>query len=398
MRVEPTPRSDLAPGALAGRYTVGDRLASGGMGEVRAGHDERLGRDVAVKFLHPELLGHDDARRRFEVEARAAARLVHPNVVTVYDCGEEAGVPFLVMELLPGRTLRDELDEGPVSAARAREVASEILAALAAAHDAGILHRDVKPGNVLLTDDGHVKVTDFGIAKLVEGADATLTTELLATPVYLAPERFDGAPASPSSDLYSVGVLLYEALTGRRPFAGTSPAEVFAAMQQGTAVPLADVRADVPPDVAGAVSRAMDPDPGRRFGSARAMADALAVADPPTAAAPAAGDDATLRADATATLVATPPARLEPPAPRLRAPRARPRRALAVLVGAALLAAVVVGFVTTRDDATLVPPDGTPTTTVALSPEPAVPAATPTVELPPALQRSIDELERLTTR
>jgi serine/threonine-protein kinase len=370
------------------------------MGEVRAGRDERLARDVAVKFLHPELVEHADARRRFDVEARAAARLVHPNVVTVYDCGEDGDVPFLVMERLPGRTLRDELADGPMPVERACDLASEILAALQAAHDAGILHRDVKPGNVLLTDDGHAKVSDFGIAKLTEAGDHTLTTDLLATPVYLAPERFRGAPASRQSDLYSAGIVLYEALAGRRPFEGRSAAEVFAAMQRGHAPPLGDVRPDVPPAVATAVARAMDPDPQHRFASATEMARALGA----EAVAPEPGTDSATAGAVTVAIDAVPPTITMDPPPRpsgpattMRSRRTRPRRAAAVVVGALLLVAVVVGVLVTRDDG-LDAPDATTDTTTAVS-TPVAPAPTPAeTDLPGPLERSVDELERLTTR
>jgi serine/threonine protein kinase len=390
--------TDELPEVLAGRYTVGDRLARGGMGEVRAGHDQRLGRDVAVKFLHPELVERDDARRRFDIEARAAARLVHPNVVTVYDCGEDGDVPYLVMERLPGRTLRDELADGPMPVGRACELAAEILAALQAAHDAGILHRDVKPGNVLLTDDGHAKVTDFGIAKLTEAADRTLTTELLATPVYLAPERFGGAPATRRSDLYSVGVVLYEALAGQRPFEGRSAAEVFGAMQRGDAPPLTAVRDDVPAAIAAAVGRAMAPDPARRFGSADEMAQALGVDTGARNAERAARDEVTVSLGAVPpTIEVQPPPRTvgAPDAPPARPRPTRTRRVVAVIAGALLAAAIAVAVLLTRDDG-LDAPDAVTDTTVATTPA-ALPSAVER-ELPEPLERAVDELERLTAR
>ena len=212
------------PRVLAGRYELGSLLGHGGMGTVRDATDRRLGRPVAVKILRADLAEQPSARRRFETEAHAAARLAHPNVVTVFDSGEDDGIPFLVMERLPGRTLADELAEGQLAISRVEEVAREVLSALAAAHGAGIIHRDIKPGNVLLTEDGHVKVSDFGIAKTVDDLDQTQTAELVATPGYLAPERLAGEAASQRSDLYSVGVLLYEASSGRRPFSGSHAA------------------------------------------------------------------------------------------------------------------------------------------------------------------------------
>ena len=260
---------------LAGRYELGSLLGHGGMGTVRDATDRRLGRPVAVKILRADLAEQAIARRRFETEAHAAARLTHPNVVMVFDSGEDVGIPFLVMELLPGRTLADELAAGPLSLERVAEVARGILAALAAAHAAGIIHRDIKPGNVLLTDDGNVKVSDFGIAKTVDDVDQTQTAELVATPGYLAPERLAGEPASTRSDLYSVGVLLYEALSGRRPFEGDTPLAVMRAIERGQAEPLTSRRRALPAEVVAAVERAMSLDPGRRFASAVEMAAAL---------------------------------------------------------------------------------------------------------------------------
>jgi len=258
---------------LADRYELGPMLGRGGMGTVYDGTDRRLGRSVAVKVLRADLAEQPRARRRFETEARAAARLAHPNVVTVFDSGEDDGIPFLVMERLPGRTLADELAGGALSVDRARAVGRETLAALAAAHDAGVIHRDIKPGNVLLTADGHVKVSDFGIAKTVDDADETQTAELVATVRYVAPERLTGAPATPRSDLYSVGVVLYEALTGTRAFDGESPAATMLAVERGGAPALP---ASVPRDVAAVVERAMARDADARYSSAEEMAAALA--------------------------------------------------------------------------------------------------------------------------
>jgi serine/threonine-protein kinase len=263
------------PALLGGRYELGSLLGHGGMAAVHDATDRRLGRRVAVKVLRADLAEQASARRRFETEAHAAARLAHPNVVTVFDSGETDGVPFIVMERLPGRTLVDELAAGPLTVERAREVGREVLSALGAAHAAGIIHRDVKPGNVLLTEDGHVKVSDFGIAKAVDEIDQTQTTDLVATPEYLAPERVAGEPASQRSDLYSVGVLLYRALSGRRPFEGDTPLALIRAIERGRVEPLTSVRPALPPEVIAVVERAMSRDPSRRFESAVEMAAAL---------------------------------------------------------------------------------------------------------------------------
>ena len=263
---------------IADRYEVGELLGRGGMAEVHAGTDRRLNRPVAVKRLLPTMAARADIRRRFEAEARAAASLSHPNAVAVFDTGEHEGVPFIVMERLPGETLADRIATGPLDPAEMRRMAIEVLGALGAAHAAGLVHRDVKPSNVLIAADGRVKVADFGIAKSTEMADAadlTTTGQLLGTPAYLAPERLDGAPASPQSDLWALGVILYEALTGRRPFTGETALAAARAAAAGAHRPLAEARPDVDPAFAAAVERAILADPAARFASAEEMAAAL---------------------------------------------------------------------------------------------------------------------------
>lgn len=192
---------DLSPIAdqlvLDGRYRLGDVLGRGGMGEVRAAEDLRLGRSVAVKLLRADLASDPDLRGRFEAEARAAARVSHPHAVAVYDAGEDEGIAYLVMERLPGATLADEVATGPLDQERACAVAGQVLGALGVAHDSGLIHRDIKPGNVLLTADGAAKLADFGIAKVIEKNDDATTGFLLGTPAYLAPERLAGHPATP---------------------------------------------------------------------------------------------------------------------------------------------------------------------------------------------------------
>ena len=275
----------LADGSrtLAGRYELGALLGHGGMGTVRDATDLRLGRRVAIKTLRADLAEQPVARRRFETEARAAARLTHPNVVTVFDSGECDGIPYIVMERLPGRTLVDEIALGPLTVDRCRAVGLEILSALDAAHAAGIIHRDIKPGNVLLTESGHVKVSDFGIAKTVDDVDQTQTAELLATPEYLAPERVVGEPASIRSDLYAVGVLFYVALSGVRPFEGATPLAVMHAIERGRPTPLSELRPAVPAGFVTVVERAMSRDPDLRFAGASEIRAALASTRDPDA-------------------------------------------------------------------------------------------------------------------
>lgn len=260
---------------IAGRYQVDELLAGGGMGQVFAGRDLKLQRPVAIKFLRPDMAAQTDLKARFEAEARAAGRLSHPNVVAVFDTGEHDGTPYIIMELLSGRTLADEVAQGPMDPQRARLTGLEILSALAASHREGILHRDLKPGNILLAADGTAKVADFGVAKITEGMDLTNTGMMLGTPAYLAPERVAGEPASESTDVYSVGVILYELLTGAKPFDADTPLGLVRAIQEDDPLPLDQVRPDLDASLAAAVDRAMAKDPGRRYSSAEQMAEAL---------------------------------------------------------------------------------------------------------------------------
>lgn len=263
---------------LAGRYQLGPLLGRGGMAEVYEGFDDRLARSVAVKMLRPDMAAQPDVRRRFEAEAQAAARLSHPNAVAVFDTGEDDGVPFIVMERLPGETLADRIQGGPLDPDWLRRLAGDVLGALGAAHAAGLVHRDVKPGNILIAADGCAKVADFGIAKSLEeagAADLTGVGQLIGTPAYLAPERLEGHAASPQSDLYAVGVVLYEALAGVKPFSGTTPLVVAHAVSRGEYTPLVELQADVPDDLRAAVERAMDRDPDQRFQTAGDMAAAI---------------------------------------------------------------------------------------------------------------------------
>ena len=270
----------FAPGTLIGdRYLLDEPLGRGGMAEVWGAVDQRLDRRVAVKALVAELAADAGFRARFAAEARAVARLSHPNVVGVFDTGEHAGRPFLVMERLPGQTLADRVAAGALSEPEARSVAFDVLGALSAAHAAGIVHRDIKPANILLLPDGSAKVADFGIAKLTDpaatdGADRTATNILVGTPAYLAPERVDGFAATPASDLYALGVVLYEALSGSKPFNGDTPVAVAMAAQEG-ARPLTEVRPGTDPDLTRVIHRAMAADPTERFASAAEMASAL---------------------------------------------------------------------------------------------------------------------------
>ncbi|MBW3621495.1 MAG: serine/threonine protein kinase [Actinobacteria bacterium] len=270
---------DLPPGTpatLSGRYVLDGILGSGGMGLVYQAKDGVLGRQVAVKVLADNLALDPEARERFSREARAAARLTHPNVVQVFDVGEEAGRPYFVMELVPGASLADALrDHGPLAAREVEDIAAHALRGLARAHAAGVLHRDLKPGNLLRNQAGVVKVTDFGVAQAAELPGMTRTGLVLGTLPYLAPERLAGAPATVASDLYGLGATLLELLTGTSPDDGGAGAGGTPWQQLDT----------VPPALSGLIRTCLSPDPADRPASAD---EALAIleGDLPLPAAP----------------------------------------------------------------------------------------------------------------
>ncbi|KUI26274.1 serine/threonine-protein kinase [Mycobacterium sp. GA-2829] len=314
------------PEILVGRYELREVLGLGGMAEVRGGWDTRLDRAVAIKLLHPALRAQPEVRGRFEAEARSAAALTHPNVVAVHDYGEDDGVPFIVMERLPGRTLADVIAAGPMSPAQVRSMLDEVLAALEVAHAAGVLHRDIKPGNILLSADANsLKVADFGIAKTGGAAAHTMTGHIIGTLAYMSPERVAGAPASVADDLYAVGVMAYEALLARPAFPQDNPAAIARAIMDDPPPPVTAFRGDVDPVLAAVIARAMARDPQQRFGSAGQMRAALAGAVP-----------------------VTPPPRpatrvMPAPLPMTVAPaRRRSMRTRVALAAAAIVAAVVV--------------------------------------------------------
>ena len=360
---------------LAGRYELRGILGCGGMAEVRDGRDTRLQRPVAIKLLLPGLCTHPDTRRRFADEARSAAGLNHPNIVSVHDFGEHHGTPFIVMERLPGATLADKIGRGPLRPAEVRAILDDVLAALAVAHRAGVLHRDIKPGNILASATGTtMKVADFGIAKSA-GAALTTTGQIAGTMAYMSPERIAGAPASPADDLYALGLVGYEALTGRRVFAHDNPAALAHAVMTEPPPQITMVRPDVDPALAGAIDRAMRRDAAQRFHSADQMRSALmgdrtALLAPPR---PAVG-------------VVRPPTQVlaEPLAPSATwfVPPSPPRRNVRVrtlAAAAAVLSAVVIAvFALALDSPTPQQPPrpvdtSTTVSTAAPSPAPAPP-------------------------
>jgi len=259
---------------LAGRYVLESPLASGGMAEVWRGHDEVLGRPVAVKVLHEHLATDEGFLDRFRREAVTAARLSHPGVVRVFDTGIDEDLCFIVMELYEGTTLADRLQEGPLPPEEAARIARAMLEGLAHAHGQEVVHRDVKPGNVLL-HGGQVKVADFGIAKAAYGGDLTTTGTLLGTARYLAPEQVDAASVDHRADLYAVGVVLYEMLTGRAPFeADSAIAEATLRLMEAPTPPGA-LRGGIPRELEAVVMKALARDPDERFQTAAEMRAAL---------------------------------------------------------------------------------------------------------------------------
>jgi serine/threonine protein kinase len=216
---------------FGGRYELDSRIAIGGMGEVWEATDHVIGRTVAIKILKDEYMGDPGFLERFRAEARHAALVNHEGIASVFDYGEEAGSAFLVMELVPGEAMSTILErEGALSTDKTLDIVAQTAAALQAAHAAGLVHRDIKPGNLLITPDGRVKITDFGIARIADQVPLTATGQVMGTVQYLSPEQASGHPASPATDTYSLGIVAYEILAGRRPFTGES--QVAIAMAQ----------------------------------------------------------------------------------------------------------------------------------------------------------------------
>jgi serine/threonine-protein kinase len=281
--VDPDPRIGRE---LGGRYRVVELLGKGGMGVVYRGARVGLDRPVAIKFLHGWIAAQPDRLRRFETEARAASRLSHPNCAAVIDFGVDEASPYLVMELTTGTSLRATIDAGPVPPARALAITRQVLAGLAHAHEHGIVHRDVKPDNILLTDTvgvgDHVRIVDFGLAKLTDGSGGATAGFAVGTPSYMAPEQTLGEHVDARTDVYAVGIVLYELLMGRRPYGGKDAAELFRAHREAPIPRVPGVSAALD----AAVGRALAKKPEDRHASAAAFAAALAATPEAGATAP----------------------------------------------------------------------------------------------------------------
>ncbi len=258
---------------LDNRYEILECIGIGGMAVVYKSRDHRLNRLVAVKILKPELANDADFRRRFHDESQAVAMLSHINIVSVYDVSHSDGLDYIVMELIDGMTLKQYMQKRgtPLNWREAIHFITQILRALAHAHSRGIVHRDIKPQNILVLRDGSVKVADFGIARLASAAQATLTQEALGSVHYISPEQAKGSQVDGRSDIYSAGVVLYEMLTGRLPFEGETP--VFVAIQHINSIPIPprELNPDIPPKLEAIILKAMAPNPDQRYSSAEAM-------------------------------------------------------------------------------------------------------------------------------
>jgi serine/threonine protein kinase/tetratricopeptide (TPR) repeat protein len=279
----------LSPGTRIGTYQITGPLGAGGMGEVYRARDTRLGREVAVKVLPSAVASNPDRLARFEREARTIAGLNHPNIVTLFSVEDEGGIRFLTMELVEGQSLDRVVTPGGLPLARVLELAIPMANALVAAHERGIVHRDLKPANVMVTHDDWVKVLDFGLAKAAAGegtspevtVGATAATPLsgegqvLGTVPYMAPEQIRGETVDARSDLFSLGIILYELATGRRPFSGATPADVSSSILRDVPVPVMSLRSDLPRDLNRIITRCLEKNPRDRFQTARDVSNEL---------------------------------------------------------------------------------------------------------------------------
>src|SRR5436190_3402849 len=281
-------QADLLVGQTFGHYKISKLIGSGGMGEVYLATDVKAGRRAALKLLPLRFTGDAERLKRFEQEARAVVGLNHPNIVTVYEIGEENSIHYIASELIEGETLRDRLTRGSLQLSQALDVAIQIASALTAAHRAGIVHRDIKPENIMLRPDGYVKVLDFGIAKLAEQElpatmprdEALLLVEtnlgaILGTARYMSPEQACGGHVDKRTDIWSLGVVLYEMLTGHAPFTGDTPGEVMSSILEKDPPPLTRYIARAPAELQQIINKTLRKDRTERYRSAQDLLKAL---------------------------------------------------------------------------------------------------------------------------
>ena len=324
-------------------FRIVERIGRGGMGIVYRAQDEKLGRAVALKVLPPGFEQDRDRRSRFIREARAAAAVAHPNIATIHEIGEDDGRVFIAMELVEGVTLRSMLEKGPLPPANAVRIGLQVARALAKAHAAGVVHRDLKPDNVMVGEDLHAKVLDFGLAKVTgpgasaaetpsaieRGETATREGVLLGTPQYMSPEQAKGRPIDARSDVFSLGILLYEMVAGRRPFDGVSVAEVIIAIDRDPPPPLTSIVGTLPAGLVRVIDRCLEKDAGRRYADGKGVADGLAAIGSESGAG--FGAPATAPAPAPAPAPAhaptpTVPMSIATPGPAQMGPAPRPKR------------------------------------------------------------------------
>ena len=281
-------QADSLVGQTIGHYKISESIGVGGMGEVYLATDIIAGRKAALKLLPLRFTGDAERLKRFEQEARAVVGLNHPNIVTVYEIGEDNSIHYIASELIEGETLRDRLTRGPLQLSEALDVAIQVASALAAAHQAGIVHRDIKPENIMLRPDGYAKVLDFGIAKLAEQElptsmpkdEALLLVEtnlgsILGTVRYMSPEQARGGHVDKTTDIWSLGVVLYEMLTGHAPFSGDTPQDVMSSILEKEPPPLTRYVAHAPAELQQIVSKTLRKDRAQRYHSAHELLQAL---------------------------------------------------------------------------------------------------------------------------
>ncbi|HEY5530523.1 MAG TPA: protein kinase [Candidatus Anoxymicrobiaceae bacterium] len=361
------PGSDIP--AAFGRYRVLREVGRGAMGVVYLARDDSIGRNVAIKVLEiNDRLPADEKeemRSRFEREARAAGMLSNPNIVTVFDFGEEQGTPYIAMEYLEGATLTEVAQDAPLSIPQATDIVTQVLSALAYAHGHEIVHRDIKPDNIFLLPDGRVKVGDFGIARVAFSSSMTQAGQVIGTPGYMSPEQVKSEAVGPASDIFCVGVLLYELLTGAPAFASTSPTSVMYKIVHEEPTPPHVVNPGVPPNLEAVIARATAKNPAARYSSARLMEDDIRSGTiPEPSSQPTAHDGTVIRAPHDGTVIraphdgttlrarpageAMPAAAMVPGVPGTTQPPKKKRTALWVGIGSAgvlVIAAIVVGVI-----------------------------------------------------
>ncbi|HUK62161.1 MAG TPA: serine/threonine-protein kinase, partial [Dongiaceae bacterium] len=296
-----------------GRYRIVAPLGTGGMGVVYRATDPRLDREVAIKVIRDDALANDEARRRFKLEARVLSRLLHPGIATLFDLDSDDRTEFLVMEYVPGQTLAELLAGGPLPESRARAIAVEIAEALQAAHEQGVIHRDLKPGNVVITPRGRAKVIDFGLAHLVAGgagsvamSSAAGTPSFAGTVPYMAPEQVQQRGVDARTDLYALGLLVFEMITGRPVYASDDPVATMYRIVHEPAPSLRVASPGVSRDLDAIVTRCLDKAPDRRFPDAAALARALRAATAPESAARATPPDSSEATEGYRSLVVLP--------------------------------------------------------------------------------------------